>query len=172
MRPLAAAIAAAVLAVPAAERPLPEVPSAFFIAKSENRNQVHFAVAVDDRCAPRGDEPVSPRWWMLEAGPGVTEPLGSWEHSAYGVASQRVLTRSAAGGSVALSLQALPARRLVITTSARGDGSCAATVTAHIAGANASLESVWVELGLLHVAWIRLQGRTSEGQPISEKVSP
>ena len=149
-----------------------EIASAFFIAKSENRNQVHFAVAVDERCAPRGEEPVSPRWRMLERRPEATEPLGSWEQGAYGVAAQRVLARAANGGAVELSLQALPGRQLVITTSARRDGSCGATVAAQIGGASALLESVWVELGFLHIAWIELRGHTREGLAVNERISP
>ena len=176
MRPLAAACAvsaaAALAGASAPERPPGEVPSVFFIAKSENKNQVHFAVAVDERCAPRGDEPVLARWWMLESGPGVIEPLGYWEQSAYGIASQRVLSRSATSGTIALSLKALASRELVVATSARADGSCTASATVRIAGDTSQLESVFVQLGFLHVAWIRLSGRTSKGEQVSEQFSP
>jgi hypothetical protein len=49
--------------------------SAMIIRKSSNRNQVWYAVAVDDRCAPEGPAPVHPYWRLLEQGPGATEPL-------------------------------------------------------------------------------------------------
>src|SRR5271170_4124741 len=61
------------------------IPSALVIAKSSNKNEVHYAVQVDDSCAPTGDRPVSPYWLMLERGPNVTEPLRSGEEHVLGV---------------------------------------------------------------------------------------
>ena len=51
------------------------VPSAFFVSKSANANQVHYSVDVDETCAPRGPTPVRPYWRMLEKSPNASEPL-------------------------------------------------------------------------------------------------
>ncbi len=51
----------------------------FTISKSENKNQVQFAINVDERCAPIGEAPVFAYWRMLEKGPDATEPLLSRE---------------------------------------------------------------------------------------------
>src|SRR3954471_2332361 len=99
---LLAAVATASAGAPAAWAS--ELPSAFFISKSENRNQVHYAVAVDASCAPAGDTPVHPYWRLLEEGPALTSPLLEREQQVYGIASQRVTQRTASGGSIALTL--------------------------------------------------------------------
>jgi hypothetical protein len=65
-----------------------ELPSAIVIAKSSNRNEVHYAVRVDDACAPYGPAPVRPYWRMLERGPKATEALRENELRVLGLQYQ------------------------------------------------------------------------------------
>jgi hypothetical protein len=122
-----------------------DVTSVFFIAKSENKNQVHYGIHLDADCAPSGSAPVFAYWQMLERGPSVTEPLLSREIPAYGFASQQVSSRGATGGTVTVTLRALPERAIVVT-SWRKDGVCAASAQTTIAGVPALLTRVYVQL--------------------------
>ncbi len=172
---LAALVAAGASTLPAAVRAESGgiVPSAFFVAKSENRNQVHYGVRVDAGCRPAGDAPVFAYWRMLERGAQATEPLLSREVPAYGLADQRVLERRADGGRALVRLQALGTRTIEVDTSAR-DGVCIATATTTIAGQPATLANVYVQLrwpfGVDH---LELAGRAlSDGHVVRERLSP
>jgi len=148
------------------------VDSVFFIAKSENRNQVHYGIWLDDACAPRGDAPVFAYWRMFERGPLASEPLLAREVPAYGVAEQRVLVRGDDGGSVLVTLHALPERPILFEARRSGD-SCVATARATIGGATAWLTSVFVQLRWpWGVAYMDLSGRGgADGRPVRERVA-
>ena len=132
-----------------------EIPSAFFISKSENKNQVHYAVSVDGACKPSGTSPVRAYWRELERGPDVRSPLLDREQAAYGIASQRT-----ENGRVVLTLRALPSRPLSIETARGADGTCHAWTHATIAGDDAQLWSIHVVLKLLSIDSIVLTGWT------------
>jgi hypothetical protein len=151
-----------------------DVASVFLIAKSENRNQVHYGIHLDSACAPVGSVPVFAYWRMLEHGPLATEPLLRREVDAYGFADQRVVARGADGGSVALRLHALPGRPIVVQTRARAEGGCEAAATTAIAGAPAVLRRVFAQLrwpfGVDHLV---LSGRSlTDGSPVEERIDP
>ncbi|HEX4473716.1 MAG TPA: DUF4833 domain-containing protein, partial [Polyangiaceae bacterium] len=57
--------------------------SLFTIAKSENKNEVEYAVHVDKQCAPISGTPVFAYWRMLELGPTKVAPILPREVSAY-----------------------------------------------------------------------------------------
>jgi hypothetical protein len=131
-----------------------DVASVLAIAKSENRNEVHFAVALDERCRPVGDAPVRAYWKMREKGDSL-EPLLDREQAAYGVARQRV-----DGPRVHLSLRAKPEWGLVVEASQRG-GACEAHTVAAIAGRPIELSRIFVQLAFpFGVAWTRATGRS------------
>jgi len=150
-----------------------DVPSLFFVAKSENRNQVHYALRLDERCAPLGASPVQPYWRMLEQGARLVEPLLGREQPAYGIREQTVLERGDRGGVVRVVLRALPTRPVLVTSFARGAG-CAATASLVIDGTPATLGSIYVQLGwLFGVDRLVVQGRAlSDGRPVSETLVP
>ncbi len=167
-------IAAVLLAAPATAADAGiALPSVFFVAKSENRNQVHYGVRLDASCAPAGGAPVFVYWRMLEHGPGATEPLLSQEEPAYGLADQRVVERSEAGGRVLLRLRALPGRAIALETSGR-DGVCRAVATMVIGGGQASLASVYAQLKWpFGVDYLALRGRRlADGRAVEERVTP
>lgn len=152
---------------------LPSAPinSVFHIAKSENRNQVHYAVSVDERCRPRGAAPISGYWREYEEGPEVTETLRDHQQRAYGLNEPRKIKVGERGGDVLISLRALPERALLIMTFREGDG-CRARAFTRINGQPALLSSIYVELGLLFsVDYVVLRGlRVADGKPIQERI--
>jgi hypothetical protein len=150
-----------------------ELPSVFFISKSENRNQVHYAVAVDANCAPAGNSPVRPYWRMLETNPTLTAPLLAREERAYGIASQSVELRWASGGRIALVLQALPKRPLRIVTGKDAKGSCVASAYMVIEQQPARLYAIHVVLKWLGVESLIIKGwATSDGHILRETLEP
>jgi hypothetical protein len=175
LRPASAAtaLAAVVLAAPTASSDGPrDVGSVFFVAKSENRNQVHYGIHVDASCAPVGAAPVFAYWRMIEHGPLATEPLLSREIPAYGLAEQRILDRGDAAGRVTVRLRALEDRAIEITTASRG-GVCDAAATTVIDGAPAALSNVYAKLRWpFGVDYLLVSGRSlSDGRVVRERVS-
>ena len=149
-----------------------DVASVFLVAKSENKNQVHYGVHLDATCGPVGSVPVFAYWRMLEQGPLATEPLLRREVDAYGFAEQRVVERGPDGGRVTLRLHALPGRPIAIQTRSRG-GTCEATATTVIGGTPASLHRVYAQLrwpfGVDHLV---LSGSSlADGRALEERVS-
>jgi hypothetical protein len=131
--------------------------SLFSISKSENKNEVVFAIHLDAQCAPVGDAPVFSFWRMNEKGPAVIEPLLGREERAYGIGRQRVLARESEGGKVEVTLRALASRPIVVETKA-GEGRCQAWSTLPIAGEGAYLYNVYVKLKELGVDYLLLSG--------------
>ena len=169
-------IASLVLVAPVAHPAGPEpaersVRSVFFVAKSENRNEVHYGVTLDRDCVPAGPTPVFAYWRMREHGPLSTEPLLSIEEPAYGVAESQLVEREARGGRVVFRLNALPNRMIAIDTAPDGDG-CTATARAVIAGAAAQLSSVFVQLRWpFGVDYLLLSGRAeTDGRVLRERL--
>jgi hypothetical protein len=150
-----------------------DVASVFFVAKSENRNQVHYGVHLDSSCAPAGASPAFAYWRMLEVGPLATEPLLSREVRAYGFADQRILSHEGGAGRVAVTLQSLPDRPILIASTAAGE-TCLASATTNIAGAPAFLSSVYVKLSWpFGVESLTLSGRAlADGRELHERVRP
>lgn len=163
---------ACLLAAAAASADGGDIASVFFIAKSENKNEVHYGIHLGTDCAPEGATPVFAYWRMLEKGPGVTEPLLSREIPAYGFASQRVSPRGANGGSVLVTLRALPDRPILVSTWSQG-GSCAASAEVDIAGTPAQLTRVFVQLRWpFGVQSLTLDGyATADRRPVRERIA-
>ena len=164
-------VAFALLPAPAsADDARREIPSAFFIAKSENKNQVHFAVALDGQCAPLGDAPVQAYWRRLEKGPGINAPLLPREQGAYGLASQAVLARHTDGGTIRVTLSAVPGRPVTIETSRESDGTCSSTARMIIASQSGRLQYVYVKLGFVSVDYLLLVGKDAAGGELKERI--
>ncbi|HEY2515401.1 MAG TPA: DUF4833 domain-containing protein [Polyangiaceae bacterium] len=134
-----------------------DVASLFSISKSENKNQVVFAIHLDERCAPVGSAPVFEFWRMFEKGPHVIEPMLPREDAAYGILRQEVLPADGAAGHVGITLRALPKRPVVVETRLR-DGRCEAWSTIPIAGESGYLYDVYVKLETFGVDYLLLSG--------------
>jgi Domain of unknown function (DUF4833) len=137
----------------------------FFINKSENKNQVHYAIILNDKCFPEGVAPIYPYWLMLERGPNITEGLLGREQGAYGIHSQKVISNS-----VELILNALPNKKIKVSSSLE-NGKCSLETITFINNKEAILKSVHVELGFLRVKSITIHGlRLDNGSNIEEKI--
>ena len=147
---------------------LPELASVMVIAKSSNRNQVHYAVAVDKSCVPAGPAPVHPYWRMLERGPSVTQPLEASEQRVLGVDHQEV-----SRDTIQFALRGMPGRQFIVHTLRAGVGRCTSWVGTTIAGTRARLGSIFVQQKLFgSVDYVLLEGTTDDGSTVSERVSP
>ena len=155
-------------------RTLPGNPvrSVFFISKSENKNQVHYAVRVDALCRPHGKRPMYGYWRDFEDGPNATSALLSHEQSAYGLTAPRWVRHGKEGGQVRIGLRGFPDRPLTIETFRAQDG-CRARAYTTIARRAAVLRSIYVELGFLFsIDYVLVRGyHVADGRPVQEKVN-
>ncbi len=144
------------------------ISSVLVVSKSENKNQVHYGVHVDDACSLTGSAPVYAYWRMLERSPSATEPLLEREQRAYGIERQDVR-----GDTVRVTLRALPTRPLTVHVTRGTDGTCTASVVTRINGRAARLYNIHVALGFLRVDHVLLTGYSDvDGRVISERVEP
>lgn len=148
------------------------VPSVFHIEKSENRNQVHYAVRIDGQCRPLGKAPVYGYWRDLEKGPRATSQLLDHEQSAYGLTAPRFIHVLPSGGEIRIGLRGFPDREITIETFA-SEGRCRARARTSIAGHDAVLQSIYVKLGFLFsVEYVLMHGvAVSDGKPVQEKMN-
>ncbi|MET0388417.1 MAG: DUF4833 domain-containing protein [Polyangiales bacterium] len=160
-------------ASPAVSLPIAAVESLFHIAKSENRNQVHYAVQVDPACRPIGEKPVYAYWREFERGPRVVSYLLDLEQPAYGLAAQSEVQRhEAGGGQLELRLRAF-AKRPVIVDTFRNGAQCGARAYVAIRGETALLNEIYVDIGFLRVNYALVRGiRVSDGKPVEERIQP
>src|SRR4029078_2517058 len=66
---IAFAVVVAFVLAPSARAEDPH--SVFFIQRNKNRNEVHYAISLDENCRPKGDEPMTNYWLRLEDGPNI-----------------------------------------------------------------------------------------------------
>jgi hypothetical protein len=144
-----------------------ELPSVMVITKSSNRNEVHYAAAVDDACAPVTNAPIRPYWQMLERGPNVTETLSSRELGVLGVTNQEVL-----GDEVSFAVNGMPSKTFVAHIGRDADRTCTSWVDTTIGGTQARLVSIHVKERFLGVDYVLLTGRTQSGRIVEERVHP
>ncbi|MEO6599571.1 MAG: DUF4833 domain-containing protein [Polyangiaceae bacterium] len=161
-------------AVASKSTPSSTVAPLFLITKSQNKNQVQYAIRLDDHCSPASAAPVFAYWRMLEQGPARTAPLLSSELHAYGLASQRIVARKGERNAVSLTLRAVPSRPILVETSVGPHGACAARATITIALQPARLFNVYARLSwFLGVDYLLLQGWSIDGKRvIKERLNP
>lgn len=139
-----------------------DVRSVFFIAKSQNRNQVHYGIRLDRECSPVGIRPVFAYWRMFE-NQGEPEPLLGTETPAYGLDDAQEIVNGPDTSHVRVRLRAFRDRPLVVTVTRRG-AQCEAEASTTIAGANAKLDSLYVKLRWpFGVEYVLVRGSRSVG---------
>jgi hypothetical protein len=144
-----------------------ELASALVITKSTNRNQVNYAVRVDETCAPAGPSPVHPYWRMLEHGPSATEQLSDGEQRVLGVGQQ-----DSTGNLVRVALRGIPSRPITIQTGRGADGQCASAAYMTIAGVAARVAGVFVQQRLFGISYVLLTGWADNGAVVRERIVP
>lgn len=172
MRPVIT-LAALVCHAPALAEPVARAhgtESTFFIARSENRNQVHYGVRVDEECRPVGPSPVYVYWRMLEKGPTETEPLLGIEGPVYGVADEQQVESTPEGWQVRVRLRSFPERPIDIAVIRENDR-CVTRVWTTVGGSRSQLDNIFVRTQWpMRVDYVRLSGVGPDGKSVSELV--
>lgn len=125
-----------------------DVPTIFFIDKSDDHNRVDYGIHLDTSCHPASGSPMEVYWREFENGAAgrVTHGLNMFEGPVYGVGSQRVAETRDDGMTMVVDIRALSSRHLQIHT-ARVPHGCSARATTTINGTNAYLDHVHLTLG-------------------------
>ena len=155
---------------PTASREPPDPKSVFLVAKSENKNQVHYGVRLDESCNVVGTHPLYGYWRMLE-NKGEIEPILSREVRAYGIDPAQRIEKTGDTTTIYARMNAIPDRVLRVTVT-RAAGRCEARATMSIAGADAHLRLIYIRLAWpFGVDYILLRGsRMTDGRAIEEKI--
>lgn len=155
-----------------------DVRTVFFVAKSENKNQVHYGVRATPACKPRGVGPVFGYWRDLEEGPNVVSPLLAHEQRAYGLEREQKIVVARQHTVVEVRLRSVPTRAIRIRLSKDRRGRCAAVAMTRIGGQEARLDHIFVQvrsfLGLpVGAEYLAIRGKTlSSNKQVEEKLSP
>src|SRR5262245_57166471 len=83
-----------------------DIRSLFFVAKNENKNEIHYGIHLDKDCIPLGKEPVYGYWQQREAGPNVIEDMNMLDRTVYGIESQSIVKRSPEESKVLMTVKA------------------------------------------------------------------
>jgi len=144
--------------------------SVFFIAKSQNRNQVHYGVRLNRDCNPVGSRPVFAYWRMFE-NQGALEPLLGTEAPAYGLDDAQEIVNTSDSSHIRVRLRAFRDRPLLVTITSKGV-QCVAEASTTIAGVNAKLDSMYVRLKWpFGVDYVLLRGsRSADGHWVEERI--
>ncbi|WNG36982.1 DUF4833 domain-containing protein [Archangium violaceum] len=144
--------------------------SVFFIAKSENRNQVHYGIRVDEDCRPLGPKPVHGYWRMLEKGETEMAPLLGIEAPAYGLVDAQQVEHTPEGWRVRVQLQAFSERTIEIDV-LRENGRCVTRAWTTVGGVTSQLDHVYVRLAWpFGIERILLIGVDPDGRTVQEVI--
>ncbi len=153
-----------------------DVPTVFFVSKSDDDNRVDYGVRLDPQCHPASSSPVAVYWREFENGSGgrVTHGLNLFEVPAYDAADLRVVERSEQGGAtLGLTIRALRTRAITIRTWRRAspERGCSAQARMRIDGVEAILDHVHLTLaGPGAVRYADVNGHTPAGRTVTERV--
>ncbi len=150
-----------------------DVPTLFYVAKSDDRNRVDYGVRLDAACSPVGDEPLYAYWRRFEPGQDPLGDLNPLDATVYGIGRQSVSVRHPNGSWIELGLRALPARRLLVLVQRAGDR-CVGAVQTTIRGREAVLDHVFVQLdGPMRIREVIVRGEVrATGESITERMRP
>ncbi|HEY6878345.1 MAG TPA: DUF4833 domain-containing protein, partial [Polyangiales bacterium] len=127
-----------------------DVRSIFYVAKSENQNQVHYAMRVDANCKPSAKAPVFAYWRRLRKGVRYDEPLLPPGTRLYGASDEQDVVANKTGSVVRMYVKAL--KRLPIDIQVEKlNGTCKTTATVTLKGERARLSYAYLQLGRLGI---------------------
>lgn len=149
-----------------------DVPTTFFIGKSDDHNRVDYGMRLDAHCAPVNDDAMVLYWHEFEPPPPPrTHGLNFLDRRGYGIASQRVVKRDENGGDYVLRLRQVD-RAIGIASHRAANGHCATVARTLINGKTAELLSIYVKLsGPFSVDYIDIRGKSfTDGKPVVERL--
>ncbi len=153
-----------------------DVPTVFYISKSDDRNRVDYGIHLDEHCVPIKDDALFPYWREFENSPPVrVHTLGMFEYIAYGISEQRTIRKTPTGGVYLVRLRQFDKTAINIITKKDADGRCTSQARSQINGKESELTYVYVKLrsgGLTpSVEYADLHGRDLEsGQGVSQRI--
>jgi len=126
-----------------------DVPTVFYISKSDDKNRVDYGIRLDQRCAPVRDEAVFQYWRHFEPPENGTKThmLGTFEYIPYGISEQRSLHKTQTGGVHIMKLRQFAGTPIAIITKKEADGKCTSQARAMINGKESELSYIYVKLG-------------------------
>ncbi len=127
-----------------------DVHSMFYVAKSENQNQVHYGMRVDAECRPVKKDPVFAYWKRLRKGVRYDEPLLPPGTRLYGASDDQAVTIAKSGGQVKMYVKALKRLPVDIKVQKVNSG-CKTTSTVTLKGEPAHLSYAYLQLGRLGI---------------------
>jgi hypothetical protein len=139
-----------------------DVPTVFFINKSDDHNRVDYAMRLNQDCLPTSQDAVFQYWREFENSPPVrTHGLNMMERIAYGISEQHIIKNEGKRDEYTIRLKQLP-RPITIITEKSPDGKCSAYAKTAINGTEAKLGNVYVKLGglLNSVEYIEIHGKS------------
>jgi hypothetical protein len=148
-----------------------DVRSVFYVAKSENKNQVHYALRLDSACRPLTKKPVFAYWRRHRDSGSVDAPLEGAGVRVYGASDDQKVQVAASGGSVEMYVKALKRVRIQIRIEKTAKG-CTATPMVTILKERARLSYAFLQLGRfgLTVKHVDVIGfRERDGKRITER---
>lgn len=151
-----------------------DIPTVFYISKSDDGNRVDYGMRLDANCAARDDDTVFPYWREFEPPPVHTKPLGAFAHLGYGISEQRRVNAGLPDAAYQVRLKQFKQRSVWITTKPGDQGRCQALARCQIGTIrSAQLLSIFVKLaGPLSVEYIVVKGRNLQnGQLIEERIN-
>lgn len=150
-----------------------DVPTVFFINKSDDHNRVDYAMRLNAECNPASQEAVFQYWREFENSPPVrTHGLNALERIAYGISEQHIIKNEGKRDEYTIRLKQLP-RPITIVTEKGADGKCSAFAKVSINGVESKLGNVYVKLGglLSTVDYIEIHGKNlTTNQAVMERV--
>ncbi len=153
-----------------------DLPTVFFIAKSDDRNRVDYGIHLDPHCVPRGGDAVFPYWREFEHAPPVRiHTFGLFDYVAYGIAEQRTIRPTPTGAVQVIKLRQFPAAVISIVTKQEADGHCSAQGRMIINGKDSELTSIYVKLGkgglMPSVDYVDVHGKDPDtGQDVQQRL--
>jgi len=162
-------------AEPPASTPF-DIPTVFYISKSDDHNRVDYGIHLDAQCVPIKDDAVFQYWREFEKAPPVrVHALGVLDYIAYGISEQRTLRKTASGAVHFMRLRQFPKTPIEILTTRNAEGRCSSQARTSINGKESELTFVHVNLGkgflVPSVEFIDVFGKDLQtGQNVSERI--
>lgn len=143
-----------------------DVKTVFAIGKSDDHNQVQYALKLDAECRPAGAEPVFGYWREYDNHERLL-PMSWLDQMGYGIGRQQVK-----GQRVSMSIKTAANRDIDIVATKNADGTCHADPYTNIGGRRARLRLIFLQLsGPFSVDWVELRGTDPEtGEALTERV--
>jgi len=149
-----------------------DIPTTFYISKSDDHNRVDYGMRLNAQCAPINNDAVFPYWRQFEHSPPVrTEPLGIFEYLGYGISDQHLVRAGKPDAAYLVRLKQFKQRPVWITTKRDDSGHCQALVRCQIGSVPfAQLNSIYLKLaGPMSVEYIVLKGRNIKTDQLVEE---